>query len=107
MKWAHLADCNLAWANFDGADLLGGYLSRSILCEASLCGTNLDGTVLEMADLRWTDLRNTYGVDQQALEITFGNDATALPEGLSRPAHWSFDVETQQAKVEEKLSKRR
>jgi uncharacterized protein YjbI with pentapeptide repeats len=65
---------NLAGANIPGA----------VLADAHLEGADLRGAHLEGANLR-----AAAGLTQAQIEAALGDAATALPEGLTRPAHWT------------------
>jgi mannose-6-phosphate isomerase-like protein (cupin superfamily) len=80
---AELAGANLALANLRGADLRGADLSAANLIGARLLGVDLVG-----ANLSGADLSTAEDLTQEELDETLGDDRTALPEGLSRPAHW-------------------
>ncbi len=62
-----------------GADLRGG----------DLTGTDLLGADLRGADVRGADLAGAVFLTQPQVNATRGDAATRLPEGLSRPGHWS------------------
>ena len=61
------------------AVLGGADLGRADLHDANLVDANLQGAHLEGA----------HNLKQQQLETANGDDQTQLPEGLTRPAHWS------------------
>jgi len=71
---AHLEGANLVEAHFNGANLVDAHFDeRTRLGDAHLEGANLVGTT----------------VSQKQLESAFGDAATQLPAGVSRPASWS------------------
>jgi hypothetical protein len=85
------------------ADLVGAALRRADLCRADLRGALLIGADLRFADLRSADLigadlrgASLAGADltgalfltQAQVDSARGDEATRLPAGLRRPAHW-------------------
>jgi hypothetical protein len=79
LRRARLRGANLRGAVLIGADLRGVDLTR-----ADLTGADLRG-----ADLRGARLRDALFLHQSQLDSARGDLRTALPEALSRPAHWS------------------
>jgi hypothetical protein len=73
---AHLEDTNLGWAHFEGADLFGAHLEGV-------------GITLSGAHLQGANLVGVTGLTQQQIDWAFGDAETKLPEGLTRPAHWT------------------
>ena len=76
------------------AILRGARLERAILSEAHLGGAflndaHLEGAFLIRARLEGVDLRLAKGLKQGQIEMAFGDAATQLPEGLTRPARWT------------------
>jgi hypothetical protein len=65
------------------AELDGACLQRAWLFRAHLHGADLTGARLEGAFLAGTE-----GLTQDQIEGAFGDLATKLPKGLTRPAHW-------------------
>ena len=66
-----------------GALLIGADLSGADLTEADLLGADLRG-----ADLTGADLSSALFLTQPQVNAASGDAATALPTGISRPAHW-------------------
>ena len=93
-----LREADLSGADLREADLREADLSGAVLREADLSQVDLSGAVLRKADCRWvnidscrlqsTDLADTIGLTQDAVNSAYGNSATKLPGGLSRPDHW-------------------
>ena len=84
LERANLEGANLGWANLERANLEGAYLVEANLVEANLGGANLEGANLEGADLR-----GAVGLTQEQVDSALGDDETILPEGLTRPDHWT------------------
>jgi uncharacterized protein YjbI with pentapeptide repeats len=85
---------DLMGADLRGADLRGACLAGALLVGADLRGADLRiadlvGADVRGADLAGADLRESLFVTQSQLNAARGDAATALPEGLDRPAHWS------------------
>jgi hypothetical protein len=91
---AHLEGAYLIEAHLEGASLSWAHLERAFLRIAHLEGAVLAEAHLEDADLRWAhlegaDLRGADGLTQGQIEAAYGDAATRLPAGLTRPAHWT------------------
>jgi hypothetical protein len=74
-----LRGCSLRGALLIGADLTGCDLT-----EADLLGADLRG-----ADLRGADLASALFLTQPQVNAAVGDGATALPDDLARPGHWT------------------
>ena len=108
LEFANLYSAYLGNANLQGADLGNANLRDAHLNETNLQGANLRGAVLQSAGvaanlkdahlwgayLQGADLGHARGLTQQQLDVADGNAETVLPEGLTRPAHWSKTEET-------------
>jgi uncharacterized protein YjbI with pentapeptide repeats len=55
---------------------------------AFLSEAHLEGAFLKDAHLEGANLMGANGLTQAQIDAAFGNAATKLPEGLTRPAHW-------------------
>jgi uncharacterized protein YjbI with pentapeptide repeats len=91
---AQLDDANLMQAQLEGATLGGAHFARADLFGAHLARANLrlaylDGADLRQAHLEGANLRDTEGLTQAQIEEAEGDVATRLPEGLTRPVHWT------------------
>ncbi|MGZ5404944.1 MAG: pentapeptide repeat-containing protein [Nocardioides sp.] len=80
---ADLRDRSLVRTDLRGALLIGSDLRGTDLARADLLGADLRG-----ADVRGAQLAETWFLTQSQLNSTRGDDATTLPPGLNRPAHW-------------------
>lgn len=80
---ASLIDADLAEADLSGARLVGAALLRT-----RLEGAELDGAILNLASLAGASLIGAKGLNDYALSVSFGDAATLLPEGLTRPQSW-------------------
>lgn len=74
-----LRGCSLRGALLIGADLSGGDLT-----EADLLGADLRG-----ADVRGADLSTALFLTQPQANAAVGDTTTSLPDGLTRPGHWT------------------
>ncbi|EIV92164.1 pentapeptide repeat-containing protein [Frankia sp. QA3] len=83
-----LVGARLAGVDLRGAELTGRLLIAADLRGADLRGADLRGADLRGADLSGADLRGALFVVQAQLDAARGDDATALPATLTRPAHW-------------------
>ncbi|NUT47891.1 MAG: pentapeptide repeat-containing protein [Saccharothrix sp.] len=85
-------------ADLIGKDLKGADLRASSLRGAYLIGANLAGADLRLvdfigadlrgADLSGADLTGAFFLTQAQVDAAKGDDATRLPRGVRRPAHW-------------------
>jgi mannose-6-phosphate isomerase-like protein (cupin superfamily) len=83
LSGALLIDSTLVLANLRGADLRAADLTRANLVGARLLGVDLVG-----ANLSGADLSTAEDLTQEDIDQTLGDENTALPEGIQRPAHW-------------------
>ena len=79
-----LAGAHLAEAHLEGAYLAGAHLEEANLVEAHLEGANLG-----RARLEGTKLGTAKGLVQDQIALASGNSETILPQGLTRPEHWT------------------
>ena len=91
---AHLEGALLGGAHLEGAALNDAHLEGAVLNEthlegALLGGAHLEGALLGRAHLEGANLGRTVGLTQSQIDQTYGNAATQLPDGLTRPAHWT------------------
>ncbi len=80
---AHLEGARLFEAHLEGARLFEVHLEGASLYEAHLEGARFGGTHVEGAELS-----EAIGLSQKQVDGMIGDDATTLPDGLTRPAHW-------------------
>jgi uncharacterized protein YjbI with pentapeptide repeats len=78
----------LAGADLRGASLRGTYLIGATLRGADLRLADLIGADLRGADLRGADLRGSIFATQFQIDAAKGDEATRLPQSLTRPSHW-------------------
>ena len=71
-----------------GATFRGALLIAADLRTADLGDADLLGADLRDADLRGCDLSTTLFLTQPQVNAAIGDDATTLPDGLSRPSRW-------------------
>ncbi|MCZ2815919.1 pentapeptide repeat-containing protein [Modestobacter sp. VKM Ac-2984] len=88
-RGADLMGAALRGADLHGASLRGAYLIGADLRGADLRHTDLLGADLRAADLRGADLTGALFLTQPQLTAAVGDAGTALPESLTRPAHWA------------------
>jgi Pentapeptide repeats (8 copies) len=87
-RGADLIGSDLHQADLRGASFRGAYLIGANLAGADLRLADFTGADLRDADLRGADLRDALFLTQAQLVAATGDDATRLPAGLKRPAHW-------------------
>jgi uncharacterized protein YjbI with pentapeptide repeats len=87
-RGADLIGARLRKADLRGANLRGAYLIAADLRGADLRAADLIGADLRDADLSGADLTGCIFLTQSQLEAAKGDDATRLPSGFTRPAHW-------------------
>ncbi|MEF2553370.1 pentapeptide repeat-containing protein [Aurantimonas sp. A2-1-M11] len=79
---------------FEGADLTGAGFRYANLARAHFAGVTLagqpdfTGAYLYLTRLEGVDLSTATGLAQAQVALACGDDATILPEGLSRPTDW-------------------
>jgi len=77
---AHLERTNFFSAHLEGANFQWAHLQRAMLVFSRLKGASF--FAVEGADLAIAE-----GLTQNQIYVTFGDDMTKLPEGLTPPAH--------------------
>jgi uncharacterized protein YjbI with pentapeptide repeats len=88
-RGADLMGARLRNADLRGAGLRGAYLIAADLTGADLRLADLIGADLRDADLSGADLTGCIFLTQPQLGAARGDAATRLPDGLTRPEHWS------------------
>lgn len=88
LRQADLSGANLWNAKLPGANLWEAELEGANLWEAELEGANLARANLENAVLVGAQLKDSKGLTDEMLEKAFGDAATYIPSGLTRPANW-------------------
>ncbi|MEU0665601.1 pentapeptide repeat-containing protein [Streptomyces lavendulocolor] len=88
-RGADLMGARLAGADLRGATLRGAYLIAADLTGADLRDADLLGADLRDAGLAGADLTGALFLTQPQLNAARGDDRTALPARLTRPAHWT------------------
>ncbi|MEM1275600.1 MAG: pentapeptide repeat-containing protein [Pseudomonadota bacterium] len=78
LRVAQMEGVDLSWAKLEGANLF----------RAKLNFTDLDGWSIARASLRSVDFTGAKNLSQEAVNSAFGDEATILPEGITRPYHW-------------------
>ncbi|HAA23895.1 MAG TPA: hypothetical protein DCP28_35880 [Cytophagales bacterium] len=86
---ANLEEANLQMVNLKLADLHAAKLQKAELQGADLQEANLQEAELQGAFLHGARLDGVIGLTQEQLNRAHGNEKTTLPEGLTRPAHWT------------------
>lgn len=89
---ADLIGAKLRGADLHGISLRGAYLIGADLRRADLTSTDMLGADLRGADLSGTHMADALFLTQPQLNAANGDDATGLPEWLSRPEHWSASI---------------
>ena len=90
LRGSDLIGAALSGADLRGANLRGAYLIGADLTGADLRMADLTGADLRGADLGSANLTRSLFLTQSQLDSAKGDDKTALPPGLFRPAHWSL-----------------
>ncbi|MGW7287592.1 pentapeptide repeat-containing protein [Streptomyces sp. NPDC054847] len=88
-RGADLMGARLRNADLRGVSLRGAYLIAADLTGADLRLADLIGADLRDADLSGADLTGCIFLTQPQLNAARGDAATRLPDGFTRPAHWS------------------
>ena len=65
-----------------------GWLRDGSMKKAKLSGANLEGAELAGTTLEGANLEGAVNLKQEQIDQASGDEATGLPEGLTRPAHW-------------------
>jgi hypothetical protein len=87
-RGADLIGRDLRGTDLRGASLRGALLIGADLRRADLRRADLLGADLRAADVRGTDLSACLFVTQPQVSAARGDEATAIPAVLLRPAHW-------------------
>jgi hypothetical protein len=95
LRQAHLSGAHLEGAALSGAHLEGANIGEAHLDGARLLGAHFEGADLEEAHLEGARLTGAGGLTQWQIDTAFGDAETKLPDGLTRPAHWSQSLEEQ------------
>jgi uncharacterized protein YjbI with pentapeptide repeats len=93
LAFASLQQAVLRKTNLRGSDLREANMDRADLCRADLAGADLRGAslagcFLKCTNLRGTDLSTALGLTDAQLRDAFGDERTALPNGVERPDTW-------------------
>lgn len=91
---AHLEGAQLFYAHLEGAwlhgaRLEGAWLDRAHLEGAWLVEAHLEGAAFRRAHVEGAGLADAVGLSQKQVDGMLGDDATTLPDGLTRPARWT------------------
>ena len=87
-RGADLIGARLRGADLAKANLRGAYLIAADLRDADLRQADLIGADLRDADLRGADLTGALFLTQSQVNAARGDQATELPQAVSRPPHW-------------------
>ncbi len=93
LSGAFLSATDLSGAFFNDADLSGAIfrhtdLRNAVLRQVNLRGADLSAANLSRADVSGADLTRT-NLTQEQIDVARGDLDTRLPEGLTRPEHWT------------------
>ncbi len=83
LRGAGLAMADLSGLRFDRAHFDGAHLEGARLIEA-----RLEGAMFHQTHVEGAGLADAVGLSQKQVDGMLGDDATTLPDGLTRPAHW-------------------
>lgn len=89
LEWAWLIGAHLEGARLIGAHLEGASLDGAHLEGARLIEARLEGAMFHQTHVEGAGLADAVGLSQKQVDGMIGDDATMLPKGLARPAHWS------------------
>jgi uncharacterized protein YjbI with pentapeptide repeats len=89
LRGADLIGRDLSGRELRGANLRGAYLIGARLRRADLRLADLIGADLRGADLAGANLSTAIFLTQPQLDAATGDAHTAVPESLTRPAHWA------------------
>lgn len=89
LRGADLQQAFLYKANLRGAGLREADLRQVGLHRADLRGADLFQADLRDADLHRADLSEAENLTQEQIDVAKGDENTLLPEGLTRPSHWT------------------
>lgn len=90
-----LRHADLNNVNLRGADLRYARLDNATLAGADLTGADVLGSDLRGSDLRGAHLAASLYLTQMQVEAAQGDEATTLPEGIRRPAHWEVPASSE------------
>lgn len=85
LSYADLGEANFMGASLKGADFMAANLCGAIFHYANLMGAK--GLVSVLVDAN--DPESEPEIQLNMLDDAQGNEATILPQGVERPAHWS------------------
>ncbi|MBX2853880.1 MAG: pentapeptide repeat-containing protein [Rhodobacteraceae bacterium] len=91
---ARLNGAHLRGADLSGARLWTANLTDASLHEASAADAAFRDADLSGASLAGADLSRARDLTQTQINAAFGDGATRLPAGLTRPGHWASGVLT-------------
>ena len=94
LQHAHFKEAKLYGTNFNKARLWDAnfevaFLYRANFSGAKLLRANFKGAKLDVACVVKTNLSKTHNLTQRQINVVFGDGATTLPKGFSRPSHWA------------------
>lgn len=94
LRGAGLASADLSGLRFDRGLFVGAHLERASLDFAHLEGAwlieaRLEGAVFGETYVEGAKLSKAVGLSQKQVDKMHGNARTTLPDGLTRPAHWT------------------
>jgi uncharacterized protein YjbI with pentapeptide repeats len=95
-RGAKLQSADLQEANLQEARLKAR-LRGADLQQANLQGASLQGANLQRANLRGADLQQVEKgtLDQEQINLAYGDERTTLPESLQRPQAWGNSLDDQ------------
>ena len=82
---AHLEGADLSEARLEGANLAAGAISKAPTSARRISKTPTSAGRISKAPTSG----GADGLTQAQIEAAYGDAATRLPEGLTRPAHWT------------------
>lgn len=96
---ADFEKAELGRANFDKAVITGTRFPMANLSRATFSGSTFEGPLdftgafMFLTRIEGVDLSAATGLEQEQINLTCGDSATKLPQGLTIPANWPCPVD--------------
>lgn len=96
---ADFEKAELGRANFDKAVITGTRFPMANLSRATFSGSSFEGPLdftdafMFLTRIEGVDLSAATGLEQEQVNLTCGDSATKLPQGLTTPANWPCPVD--------------
>ncbi len=96
---ADFEKAELGRANFDKAVITGTRFPMANLSRATFAGSSFEGPIdftdafMFLTRIEGVDLSAATGLEQEQVNLTCGDSATKLPQGLTTPTNWPCPVD--------------